>query len=402
MSSAGTIHHMRPHRELCVLFLLASVGGALAADQEKAQNAEEVVATVLDESISGRKRIQVLQEIGHLSVQECAHVYWRAIAEAEDGIAIQSAACAIQQGILPPEVVEALQQRISNWASEYRFGVLEYIVDAGTPQVLMPIVRGVLRLVPTQRPMDRSQQEAVVLAINKVAGVFVARANDPDDIKLLRDAVESYPEAYIGWLALDKLDAMDDAMYALARDVYSETHYGRLARLAAAIAAQQENQNATGAALDIIRAYLREYSRSMEELFPGEGARDWTRMDRAQRARLFRMDEEAPTMLLLRFVKSDEARALALEYLDSPNELVGDHVQLVAAQKWPNDVKANILKIPVSKRAYALAKLGYFHPVMDLPLTTTGVTADELQAAKQKLAKEISAKPEVYRLLTDL
>jgi hypothetical protein len=266
----------------------------------------------------------------------------------------------------------------------------------------MPLVRDALRLATTQRPAEKLQLETVILSINQVAAVFVTRGIEQEDIKLLRDAVRAYPEAYIGWLALDKLGAMDEAMYTLARDVYTDAQYGKLARLAAAIASQKTNQDATGAALDVVGSYLREYSLPMEELFPGDGARDWREMDRAQRARLFRMKEEAPTVLLLRFVQSDEARALALEYLDSPNELVADHVQVVAARKWPNDVKANILRIPSSGRAYVLAMLAHFHPDLHLPLAKTGVTADELQASEQKLAKEMAAKPQSYRLLAGM
>jgi len=356
---------------------------------------------LLDESQPGWRRVLAFSDVPKLPIGSQEELYLQVIRTGDRFIAAETTGVAIREGIYTEAMVDAIAERLSTSSIESRIGIISLIVDAGTPPVLMPLLRDALRLAPKNRPVEKLKVEQIVFAVNKVAGVIVNRPNNPSDIGLLRDAVKAYPEADVGWLALDKLKAMDDAMYTLARDVYSDADYGKLARLATAIAAQEENQDATGAALDIIRAYLREYSHSMEELFPGEGARDWRKMDRPQRARLFRMMEEAPTVLFLRFVKSDEARPLALEYLDSPNELVRDYVQLVAAQAWPEDVKANILRIPVSKRAYALAMIKRFHPTLEVSLSVAAVTLQEVQAAEEKLAKELAARPEVTGLLTD-
>jgi hypothetical protein len=387
---------------LTSLLVIDGASGLARAQNTDPQMKERILTALLDNSEPWWRRVLTFDEVSRLPPRSREGVYLRVIRDGDDMISNQAMACAIRDGTYADLIVDAIRARLSASTVASRIGIISPILEAGAPPVLMPILRDGLQLMPKRQPVDKLERETTVLTINDVAVVFANRENNVIDIKLLRDAVESYPEAYIGWLALDRLNAMDDSMCTLARDVYSNAHYGNLARLGAAVASQKKNEDAAAFALDLIRAYLEEYSHPMEELFPGEGARDWRKMDHAQRARLFRMKEEAPAALLLRLVNSDEARKLALEYLDSPNELVADHVQLVAAQKWPADIEESILSVRLSRRADVLAVLAYFHPDLSLPVTRAGVTPGELEAAQQKLAKDISSKPKAYWLLAGL
>lgn len=98
-----------------------------------------------------------------------------------------------------------------------------------------------------QAPSDRILHESEVINVNWSALALVPQGKIADG-PLLRDAVRLYPDAYIGWLGLYQLGAVDDEMHSLARRVYADDHVDILPRVAAAIAIQGDAAQLRGAA----------------------------------------------------------------------------------------------------------------------------------------------------------
>lgn len=385
---------------LVTTVILSFSGNLLVFADGPAKNPEVLLDVLLDESTPYRDRVSALQDTYHLSNKAKAPLFLRLIREGDDRLAMTGGFMAIRQGIHTPDIISAIRVRISKWTLPAGPGIVqglvqEGLVDDASAEAVIPIIRDVLRLTASrQPPSDAHQHELAVIAVNW-AGFALAGEGKAEDGDLFRDAVSVYPEAYIGWLALYKLNAMNDTMYGLAREVYSDEQTDNLVRIGAAVAAQKTDENATSVGLEIIQAYLQEFSHPLETLYPKELTQ------RAATQLMLRMANGATVLAFLPLLEGDQARALAVRYIDSPNDIIAEYVRLVTARHWPDEVKPNLANVSQEARATTMAMLGYFHPNRKLSSAMWGVSDGERQAARDKLVGELSIKTEVRRLLLD-
>lgn len=381
-------------RAICVVIMGAIIGspGKVArSDERPAKDGPALLAVALDESRSYTDRFNALQDARHLSSEAKLRLFLGVIRNADDRVALASGFTAIRDGIHTPDIVDAVRARIFNWTLRTGPGIVQGLVheglaDAASAQAVSPIVREVLQLAARRKPpSDPHHRELAVIEVNWSAFALMPQGT-PADGKLFRAALRVYPEAHIAWVAAYKLRAMDVEMQELARSVYTDDARNNVVRVAAAIALQDEDKQAGSFALAAVRAYLEEFGgRSAEDLFPP----NIYKADIQMRASYYRMVEERILVALLGFLKGDDSRELILSYLNSPNKAVGEFVRLVAARRWPDEVKARLEKITPDARVRLLATIEFLHLGSELPAPPEGLTSEEWNAIKKEIQRNL-------------
>lgn len=314
---------------LAFFYLLwATVPISRAFSDEREASVELLVATLLDQSKPGWERRRAFEDVHKLRKEIKEHIFIRVVREADEEMSADAAVLAIRQNLQLDGFLSAIRERFPQMMWRTRSLIVQTVADADSCVNFADIAREALIIAARSGPTVGDERKSAISTVNKGCTALFRSSKSEEDAELVKSSVRVYPEAYMGWLTLHKLNAIDKQLRAIARNVYLNEHYVDRTRMAAAVVVGDTDEEGASIAITIARTYLDEFGRrSIEELFPG-GAY-------AHAERYKRMSDDDILVALLGLLKTHAAEELVLEYVNSDNPIIARISGLVAARRCP-------------------------------------------------------------------
>lgn len=328
-----------------VLLLLGACAGLCAEDEQspgpidfQGAKVDDLATMVVDVEFSPQDRMQAYNALLDRRSTERHQGLLKVLRNADEGFSAMAGVTLIEQGDTSVELVTILEERITKWTT-HQGGILRAIDSAGRPNRLLRVPRAILReMIEKTRPVP-ADNESLWASVNMSARLLSA-GNQPEDRRLLWQAVQMNPTLDGCWFALARAGRLESAEAELARMIMQNDSLALVARVAAATALASADSTAKQFVVEHIRQFFHTFWQSNINFeFLARRYLD-EEVQQGEIDAMLRYRQEFGILQALLFLDDTTAKSLTLDYLRSRDVGIRMTMGLIAAKRWPSDLLA--------------------------------------------------------------
>jgi len=177
------------------------------------------------------------------------------------------------------------------------------------------------------------------------------------DEDLVLDSVREFPEVAQVWLALSKSPTIPAKLVSQGQNLVNDKLQSRNLCVAVATGIASKDPNAAAFAEQAVRKYLEENAhRSMDEIF-SENKGDYAPFVMFMRS--------LDVLSVVAFLNDGTAKDLVFDYVNCKNEVIGEIMGVIAAERWPSELLAMYKPRNDEYSAQVLAAVLFYHPELE-------------------------------------